>query len=110
MDISNYNYLMIIILTTIGKKEIARKIGKSLLKNKLIACYNLFPVESAYWWKGKIVDDSEILMVLKTTKTNFKKVEDHIKKNSGYEVPEIVAINPHDVHKPYLNWLYSVIK
>lgn len=101
---------MILILTTIGKKEIARKIGKSLLKNKLIACYNLFPVESAYWWKGKIVDDSEILMILKTTKTNIIKVEEYIKTNSGYEVPEIVAINPQKVNEPYLTWLNSVVK
>lgn len=101
---------MIIVLTTIGNKETARKIGKSLLKQKLIACCNLFPVESAYWWKGEITEDREILMILKTTKTNFKKIEDSIKKNSGYEVPEVVAIESQTGNKPYLDWLNSVVK
>lgn len=101
---------MIVILTTLHKKTNAIKIGKGLLKERLIACYNLFPVESAYWWKGKILEENEILIILKTKKTNFGKVEKYIKENSGYEVPEIVAITPTKVNKPYLNWINSEVK
>lgn len=96
---------MILIFTAFNKKSEATKIGKLLLKEKLIACYNLFPIESGYWWKGKIVDDKEFLMILKTKDANFKKVEDFIKKNHSYEIPEIIAVKTEKVGKPYSEWL-----
>ena len=101
---------MILLFTTFHKKETALKIGKSLLKDRLIACYNLLPVESAYWWKGEIVGDKEILMILKTRKENFDQVESQIKKHSGYEIPEVLAVTPSQVNKSYLDWIHSETK
>lgn len=121
---------MILIFATFNIKTIALKIGKALLKQRLIACYNLWSVESAYWWhapsksqhepstnssvktnakirpgKGKILDEKEILMILKTKESNFAKIESYIKKHSGYEVPEVVAIKADKVNQPYLDWI-----
>lgn len=96
---------MILIFTTFNKKSEAIKIGKLLLKERLIACYNLFPIESGYWWKGKIVDDKEFLMILKTKDANFSKIESFVKKHHSYKVPEIIAIKTSTVSKSYLNWL-----
>lgn len=96
---------MILILTTLSKKQDAIKIGKGLLKGRLIACYNLFPIESAYWWKGKILKEKEIMMILKTKEKNFEKIESYIKKHSDYEIPEVVTIKPSQVNKPYLSWI-----
>lgn len=101
---------MILIFTTFHQKPDAVKIGKALLKSRLIACFNLFPVESAYWWKGKILDDKESLVILKTKESKFDKIESYIKKHSGYEVPEIVAIRAGKVNKAYLKWINAVIK
>jgi len=101
---------MILIFTTFHKKSDAVKIGKGLLAKRLIACYNLLSVESAYWWKGELLDDNEILMILKTKETNFVKIESFIKKHSGYEVPEIISIKPSKVNKPYLDWLNTETK
>lgn len=101
---------MILIFTTFHKKGDAQKIGKALLAQRLIGCYNLFPIESAYWWKGKIENDKEILMILKTKAANFKKIESYIHKHSGYEVPEITAVKASQVNRPYLDWLESEIK
>ena len=98
---------MIFIFTTLHKKSDAVKIGKALLKQRLIACYNLLSIGSSYWWKGKILDDKETLMILKTKEANFAKIEDDIKKHSGYEVPEIVAIKSTRVSKDYLKWINS---
>ncbi len=101
---------MVLILTTFHKKIQAVKIGKGLLKARLIVCYNLLPVESRYWWKGKLTSQNEIIMILKTQAKNFKKIEDYIKKYSEYEVPEVVGIRASRVNKPYLNWLNSETK
>jgi|SRR3990167_167939 len=96
---------MVLIFTTSRKKFDAIKIGKGLLKARLIACYNLFPVESSYWWKGEILNEKEILMILKTKESNFKKIEAYIKKLSGYEIPEVIAIRPTIVNTGYLDWI-----
>ncbi len=101
---------MILIFTTFRKKSGAVKIGKDLLKKRQVACYNLIPVESKYWWKGKIIDDSEILMILKTKNENFAKIESYIKKHSGYEIPEVVAIKPSSLNRSYLNWINKETK
>jgi len=101
---------MILIFTTFHKKSEAVKIGQGLLKKRLIACYNLIPVESAYWWKGKILDDKETLMTLKTKNENFTKIESYIKKHSGYEIPEVVAIKPSSLNRSYLKWINKETK
>lgn len=100
---------MILILSTFSNKEEARKIGKGLLKNKLIACYNLIPIESAYWWKGKIEEENEVLMIMKTNKS-FEEVEEFITEHHSYETPEIVAVEPKEVSEKYLEWINSVLK
>lgn len=101
---------MTIIFATFNTKATALKIGKALLKQRLIACYSLLPVESAWWWKGKIIDDKGPLLILKTKESNFPKIESYIKKHSGYEVPEIIAIKPSKVNKSYLNWINQEVK
>lgn len=98
---------MILIFSTFANKEEAVKIGKGLLEKKLIACYNLFPVESSYWWKKKIVDENEVLMIMKTNK-NFADVEKFIIENHSYKTPEIVAIEPSKVTEKYLKWVEEV--
>ena len=96
---------MILVFATFNKKATALKIGKALLAQRLVACYSLFSTESAWWWRGKIIDDNGPLVIFKTKDTNFTKIESYINKHSGYEVPEIVAIKPSKVNKPYLDWL-----
>ena len=101
---------MIIVLTATDNKLIAIKIGNILLKQKLIACYNLIPVKSAYWWKGKIKSSKEYLLILKSLEKNFKAIEDTIKKLSSYNTPEIVSVKTHTVNKKYFKWLENEVK
>jgi periplasmic divalent cation tolerance protein len=101
---------MILIFTTLNKKETAEKIGKELLRKRILACYNLLPVESAYRWKGKIAQEKEVLMILKSRKENFSKIEAYLKKYSGYETPEVVALEASKISKPYLDWIHSETK
>jgi len=95
-------------ITNPTKKE-AKKIAKHLLKKKLIACGNIFPINSLYWWQGKIVDDNEFVLIAKTTKTNFKKVKNEVEKIHSYKIPCIIKI-PVSSNKKYFNWLKKEIK
>ena len=53
----------------------------ALVKKRLIACANIFPINSMYWWKGKIVNYKESVIIAKTLEKNFKKVINEVKKN-----------------------------
>lgn len=100
---------MILILTTTDKKSLAQKIGKALLKEKLVACASILPMESSYWWKGKIVNAKEFQLILKTKEENFTKVEKVIKALHTYELPEVISINIEKAGKDYLTWIDSEI-
>lgn len=96
---------MIIIYTDCRNKVEAKKIANMLLKLKLIACANWWPIESAYRWKEKIVNDKEVILILKTRKNYYKKVESIIKKLHSYEVPCICEIDVNKVERKYKEWL-----
>jgi periplasmic divalent cation tolerance protein len=96
----------IMIMVTCPSRKEARAIADSLLKERLVACANIIPgVESKFWWKGKLDIAGEILLITKTAKVNFKKVELEVKKIHSYEVPEIIAIPITAGSKDYLNWI-----
>ena len=87
------NQYIVILITAKDKKE-AVKIAQGLLEAKLIACANIIDgVQSLFWWQGKIDSSKEVLLVLKTNKTLFKKI--------------VLKLNPYTVIKlrkslPYL--------
>jgi periplasmic divalent cation tolerance protein len=101
---------MIVIMATLHKKEMAQKIGKGLLSKRLIACYNLSSIESAYWWKGELLEENEALVIMKTTTDKFDEIEKYFLKHSGYEIPELIALQPEQVNKSYVNWVRQEVK
>ena len=70
----------------------AKKLSGHLLNNKLVACVNFFRAESSYLWQGKIKDGKEIVMILKTKESNWKKVRSEIEKIHSYDIPCIIKI------------------
>jgi periplasmic divalent cation tolerance protein len=101
---------MIFIYITCPNKKEAQKIGRALLEARLVACVNIFPVESAYWWQNKITKDKEVVLLLKTLKKNFKKIESLVQKIHSYQVPCLCALSIIKVNKEYFNWLKKEIK
>ncbi len=98
---------MIVVIATLHDKKDAVRIGKGLLEKRLIACYNLWPIESAYWWKGRILDEKETFVFMKSQAKHFEAVRAYIKKGSGYEIPEVIALAPKDVDKSFAGWVKS---
>jgi periplasmic divalent cation tolerance protein len=96
---------MIVIYITCKNKAEAKKIGLYLVKKRLAACCNIFPIESIYWWRGRIVKDREVVLIVKTLKKNFKKIEKEVKKLHSYTIPCIFSLNISQVYSKYLQWL-----
>ncbi|MFA5070385.1 MAG: divalent-cation tolerance protein CutA [Patescibacteria group bacterium] len=87
-----------------------RKVGFALLKNKLVACYNLWPIESACRWQSKIAKNKEAALLLKTVAKNYPSIEKLVKKCHSYQVPCIFSIKPDRIEKHYIQWLKTVTK
>jgi periplasmic divalent cation tolerance protein len=98
-------------LITAKDKSEAEFIAKSLLNERLIACANIIGgIESSYWWKGKIEQAEETLVIIKTTAKNAKKVVEKTKHLHSYEVPEIVFFKATAGNKDFLKWVEKETK
>ena len=96
----------IIVIVTAANKSEAGTIVQQLLEAKLIACANMIgPIKSHFIWSGKIDKAEEYLVIMKSHKDLFEKLEETVKKLHSYEVPEIIALPIVAGSKPYLKWL-----
>lgn len=101
----------IVILTTASNKIEALKISNALIKKRLCACVNIINgLDSIYRWKGKVERSKENLLIIKTTKGMFEKVEKEIVKNHSYDTPEIIAVPVVIGNKRYLEWIDAEIR
>lgn len=94
----------IIIYITHKNLSEAKKIAKSLLRDKLIACVNYFPIESSYWWKGKITTTKETVTLVKTRKENWLKVKKAVLAIHPYETPCIMKLDV-ESNESYAKWI-----
>ena len=92
---------LVYIICKDGKE--ADKISMHLLKKRLIACANIFPIRSMYRWKNKIVNHNENLIIAKTNNKNFNKVAAEVRKMHSYKIPCILKINA-KANKEYEEW------
>lgn len=92
-------------VTCKDEKE-AGKIGEILIEQRLAGCVNIIPkIRSIYWWQGRLVNDSEALLVAKVPARNRKKIVETVKKNHSYTVP-CVNFLPVEIGNPdYRKWL-----
>ena len=82
-----------------------------LVSKRLAACVQILPgLESHYRWRGKKETSQEVLLLIKTKISIYKKVEKLILKNHPYEVPEIVCLSITQGSKTYLSWLDSQVR
>ncbi|MCK4250557.1 divalent-cation tolerance protein CutA [candidate division WOR-3 bacterium] len=95
----------IVVYTTFPNLKTAKRIIKGLIKNRMVACGNIFKLSSIYIWKGEIEQNPEYGVFIKTTKRNYKKVEIYIKNNHPYEVPEIISWEIDKGLNSYLKWI-----
>lgn len=89
-----------------ANEDEAQRIAQALVAERLAACVNIAgPVHSIYRWRGEIENASEYMLVIKTSKRHFSKLERRVRELHSYEVPEIVAVTLVEGSKPYIAWL-----
>jgi periplasmic divalent cation tolerance protein len=95
-----------VVLVTCGSEEEAEKIANSLIEERLAACVNIIsPVRSIYRWEGKIWDEKEWMLIIKTRKKRFEDLEKKVKSLHSYSVPEIIVLPIVKGSASYLKWL-----
>jgi periplasmic divalent cation tolerance protein len=96
----------IVVLITTGSQEEAKKLGHILVEEGLVACVNLVPkIQSIFSWEGKVVEEQECLLILKTVDDVFHSLEATVKAHHSYEVPEIIALPIVKGSASYLSWI-----
>jgi periplasmic divalent cation tolerance protein len=88
----------------------ADRIVDALLNKRLIACANVWSVRSQYIWHKKRIRSRAVAALLKTTKRQYKKLEQHILALHGDEVPCIVAWSLAQGATDYLEWIHKSVK
>ena len=100
-----------IFIVTINRLDDGKKIAKILIENKLAACVNIIQnVISIYEWKGKIEEDNEHLLLIKTTEENSVKIIQKVKEIHSYTEPECIGLKIEKGSETYLSWIKEVVE
>jgi periplasmic divalent cation tolerance protein len=101
----------LVVCITAPNEEEAAKIAQALVKERLAGCVNIIKdIRSIYSWQGKIEDDRELLMIVKTRSGLFSSLKTRVKELHSYTVPEIIALPVVDGSEEYLAWLRETTK
>jgi len=96
----------LVVMTTVATTDDAVGLIKTLLERRLIACGQIVPgVRSLYSWKGKIADEPEVIVYLKTRAARLESLEVAFAELHPYKVPELLALPVTGGLAKYLTWI-----
>lgn len=101
--------LLTILYITCPSQEKAKELALHLLQKKLIACANISPAASMYWWQEALQNDNEYVVIAKTVPELAAQIEHEVEFIHPHEVPCIIQI-PACANAKYISWVKSVIK
>ena len=97
---------VVVAFSTIDSSEKAAVIARALVEEKVAACVNILPgATSIYFWKNKICEESECLLMIKTTTEKLETLKTKIRELHSYEVPELIVLPIVDGFPDYLDWV-----
>ena len=101
----------VVILVTAASRRECLKIARHLVESKLAACVDITPrIESIYRWQGKLCEDREFLMLIKSSRALFAEVKAALLKLHSYTTPEIICLPIVEGSEAYLQWLSDSLK
>jgi len=99
------------IYMTAGSKTEARKIGQALVESRLAACVNILDnMQSIYRWQEKVQEDSEVVLIAKTTETQVSRLIEKVKSLHSYDCPCVVSLPVSDGYAPFLEWVHKEVQ
>lgn len=97
-----------LVLTTLPDADAAGRLVSALVAERLIACGNIVPgLTSLYRWEGEVVEEAEVLVLMKTTSTRLEALFDRVGELHPYTVPELVEVPAGRVSRAYLSWVFE---
>ncbi len=101
----------IVALCTCGSSEEATSLARALVERRLAACVSVVPgMHSTYRWKGAVEEASEWLLLIKTNRSQFEKLEAAVRELHSYELPELIALPVVAGLEAYLRWVDEALK
>jgi len=101
----------IVVFSTCGSQEEARKLAGTLIEKRLAACINITaPITSVYRWKGVVEEANEWLLIIKSRREHFDGIRAALEAAHSYELPEVLAIPVLEGAPNYLAWLEAETK
>ncbi len=99
----------IVVYITSPNEDEAVNIARTIVEERLAGCVNIVRgIRSIYSWQGRIEDDAEVLMIVKTQRHLFESLKNRVKQLHSYTVPEIIALPVVEGSEDYINWLKEV--
>lgn len=96
----------IVVLTTVASDEEAVTFVRALLDRRLVACGTLLPgARSLYRWQGKVADEREVVVMLKTRSARLDSLRTAFSELHPYKVPELLALPVEAGLEKYLDWI-----
>jgi len=99
---------LVLVMTTESNWDQANVLAKALLQRKLVACASLHQVNSHYWWKGKLEEEKEVQLILKTTNNLLGILWEAIVELHSYENPEWIYWSVSSGNQ-YKSWLLNIV-
>ena len=101
----------LVVVTTTETEADAERLARLLVEAELAACAQVLPrMTSIYRWQGNIEQSGETLLLIKTTRAAYVRLEAAIKQNHSYETPEIIVLPVEAGSEAYLNWLETSVR
>lgn len=93
-------------LITAPDQEVAERLVRTLLEERIIACGNILPgLTSLYWWNGEVECGGEVQIIIKTTAAEVPRLLERVPDLHPYEVPEVLVLPIEEGFGPYLSWV-----
>ena len=101
----------LLVFTNLPDRAAAERIAGLLLEQRLAACVNILaPCRSVYRWKGAVQHDEEHPMLIKTSAERYPALEQALRREHPYELPEIIAVPIERGLPAYLDWVAAETK
>lgn len=97
---------VVVILTTVANQDEGATLVRALLDRRLIACGTMLPgARSIYRWEGRIADESETVLLLKTRSGVLHAFEAAFAELHPYKVPELLVLTASSGLEKYVAWI-----